>query len=196
MNRILPLAIVLASGLLVAPASAGVINASGTVQSTALAGGVFDYTITLTNNSSTTDPIGTFWFSWVPGQDFMGHSPISVASPAGWADRVTGGGATDGFAIQWVAGANAPAFVPGSSLSFSFTSLETPAQLAGNSPFHGSFPELTAVLFNGAPFSADSEQIQVTVAPGAVPEPSSLVLTLFGGLSMIAYKRMGRRQRT
>jgi hypothetical protein len=33
----------------------------------------------------------------------MDKAPLSVISPAGWTDMVTNGGATDGFAIQWVA---------------------------------------------------------------------------------------------
>ena len=34
-------------------------------------GSDFDYTITLSNSASSTDPIGTFWFAWVPGDDFI-----------------------------------------------------------------------------------------------------------------------------
>jgi hypothetical protein len=194
MKSIMHLGIVLLVGMLATPAFAGpILDPTATVQSTPLGGGDFDYKITLTNSATSPAPIGTFWFSWVPGQDFMDKAPLSVTSPAGWADMVTNGGPSDGFAIQWVAN---PASVlsPGNSLTFEFTSTETPQQLMGNSPFHTSFSEGTAFVYSGVPFSDAGTEFTVT-SPAAVPEPSSLVLTLVGGLALIARKRIGRRQR-
>jgi hypothetical protein len=191
MKRMISLGVILASGLLATSASAGFIDGSAVISSKLDADGVhFDYTITLTNSSTSTDPIGTFWFSWVPGQDFMTNHPISETTPNGWGALVTNGGSTDGFAIQWVAASAAADIAPGSSLTFGFVSSETPAQLAGNSQFHPSFPELTAFLYNAAPFSADSEQITVS----AVPEPSTMALSLIGGLGLLATRRLRRRQ--
>jgi hypothetical protein len=191
MKRMISLGVVLASGLLATSASAGFIDGSAVISSTPDADGVhFDYSITLTNSSTSTDPIGTFWFSWVPGLDFMTNRPISETTPAGWVANITGGGATDGFAIQWVAGSAAADIPIGGSLTFGFVSSETPAQLAGNSQFHPGNPELTAFLYNAAPFSADSEKIVVS----AVPEPSTMALSLVGGLGLLASRRLRRRR--
>src|SRR4051794_8641399 len=59
------------------------INASGVISSTA-AGAGFNYTITLANDRSSNAGIGTFWYSWVPGEDFLAQSPTSVSPPPGW----------------------------------------------------------------------------------------------------------------
>jgi hypothetical protein len=189
MKRLVSLGVILASGILAAPTSAGVIDASAALSSKPDADGVhFDYTLVLTNSSASTDPIGTFWFAWVPGKDFMTNSPLSETTPNGWMANVTHGGATDGFAIQWVAGAGA-AIPIGGSLTFGFVSSETPAQLMGNSQFYPTFPEATAFLYNGAPLTGDSEQI----VAAAVPEPSTLALSLVGGLGLLAARRFRRR---
>lgn len=188
--RRVSLGLVLVVGLLANPASAGFISASAVVSSTLDADGTnFDYTITLKNSSTSTDGIGTFWFSWVPGKDFMANSPLSETTPAGWAAQVTHGGATDGYAIQWVAGSAASDVPIGGSLTFGFKSPETPAQLAGMSALFPTFPERTATVYNAAPFSADSQQL---VVASSVPEPSSLLLSLIGGGTLLAYKRRNR----
>jgi hypothetical protein len=194
MKRIMHLGIVLSVGMLAGPAFAGpILDPTATVESSALGGGEFDYKITLTNSASSPAPIGTFWFSWVPGNDFLDKAPLSVTSPAGWSDKVTNAGATDGFAIQWIASPG-NVLAAGKSLSFEFTSTETPEQLMGNSPFARSFPEGTSFVYSGAPFSDSGTQFTVTAAQ-SVPEPSTLALTLVGGLALIAHQRIGRRPR-
>jgi hypothetical protein len=196
MKRMISLGVILASGLLATSASADILDGSAVISSKMDANGVdFDYTITLTNSSTSNVPIGTFWFSWVPGQDFMTNRPISETTPNGWVANITNGGPTDGFAIQWIAGTTttsnpAVAIDPGASLTFGFVSAETPAQLAGNSQFHPTFPELTAFLYNGIPFSDAGTQITVS----AVPEPSTMALSLIGGLGLLASRRLRRRK--
>ena len=148
----------------------------------------FDYTITLKNTAASTAPIGTFWFSWVPGKDLMTNSPLSETNPSGWTSMVTHGGATDGFAIQWVSGSAASDVAIGSSLTFDFKSTETPAELAGLSHFFPTFPQETATVYQGAPFVGATQQIVVK----AVPEPSTLVLSFVGGLAMLVRKRFKR----
>jgi hypothetical protein len=192
MKRGISLGVLLAAGMIASPASADLIDASGVLTSTLDADGTnFDYSITLTNSAASTTGIGTFWFSWVPGKDFMTDSPISETSPAGWAAKVTHGASPDGFAIQWIADTPADAIPIGGSKVFAFKSPETPAQLAMNSLASPTNPQLTAVLYNGAPFSATSETIVVAQAQ-AVPEPSSLALALVGGVAVFAYKRIKR----
>jgi hypothetical protein len=182
------------AGLLAAPAgAAGIISANAVISDTP-DGADFDYTITLTNKG--TDNIGTFWFAWVPGEDFMHTSPLSVTNPSGWKDRITNGGAADGFAIQWTeTTAGTADITPGSSLTFKFTSADPPAQLMGNSVFYPSTPVLTSTLYQGAPFSGDSTQFAVTFA-AAVPEPSSLGLGLVAVVGSLAWQRLRRRAKS
>jgi hypothetical protein len=177
MKGITPLGIVLSAWLLAGPASAGYV-VSATESSTLDANLVdFDYTIKLTDAVTSTNPIGTFWFAWVPGKDFMATSPISVTSPAGWSSMITNVGSSDGFAIQWVAGSGS-ALQPGQSLTFQFESADSPSVLAGNSPFYSSTPTLTSTVYSGAPFSDSGDRF--LVAPATVPEPSSLALSVVG----------------
>src|ERR1700721_2152987 len=101
---------------------------------------VFNYNVTLTNTGTT--PLGTFWFSWVPGEDFLPTVPLSETSPAGWGNAagtsstpaITGSGnSTDGSAIQWVAQSPSAAVMPGQSPGgFDFSSTTTPAGLSGD----------------------------------------------------------------
>jgi hypothetical protein len=153
-------------------------------------GANFTYTITL-NDDGTTN-IGTFWFGWTPGQDYMANKPISVVSPAGWTANITGGTAGDGFAIQWVNNGSA-ALTPSKSLNFSFTSAETPTQLSGDSQFFAHPPEATAFVYSGVPFS--DAGFQVLVSPAAVPEPSSILLAGFavGGLGLRVWNQRRRK---
>jgi hypothetical protein len=183
-------------GMLVAPArAAGIIGASAVC--TAVADGPdFDYTVTLTNTSGTgNDPIGTFWFAWVPGADFMATSPLSVTNPTGWKDAITHvpNTATNGYAIQWVESNSAAAIAPGNSLVFKFTSADTPAGITGDSIFYPTTPVLTSFVYSGTPFQGDSKQFLVTFASSAAPEPSSLVLGLVAIVGSFAWQRLRRR---
>ncbi len=121
------------------------------------------FSITLHNGGST--PIGTFWYAWEPGEDFMpGPMPTNIKSPAGWTDTITGSGnSSDGYAIQWVATTSSAALPAGSSLSgFSFDSTLTLAQLTtSDSPFFPSTPVGTSVTYTGAPFSSSPQTIVV-----------------------------------
>jgi hypothetical protein len=171
---------VLAVFVFAVPVMAGPLDVSATLSATP-DGSDFDYTIVLKNASSSTDSLETFWFGWVPGKDFLPTSPISVTPPTGWADRVTHGGATDGFAIQFVTSTDPLA--PGQSLDFMFKSADTPAQIAGNSPFYPTIPAETSFVFQGAPFRGDSAEFRVR----STPEPSTLALAGVAALGVIGY---------
>ncbi len=69
-------------GLGLASIARGGDAASGLISSQDLGGGEFDYTIKLTNTG--TNNLETFWFGWVPGQDFLPVSPTNIVSPANW----------------------------------------------------------------------------------------------------------------
>jgi hypothetical protein len=137
----------------------GSISASATVVGTSIGNGKYSYTVTL--NDTGTTPIGTFWFSWVPGLDFMNQNPTLIGSPTGWTDNVFtslfGGGT--GYSIQWVAN-SAASDIPagGSSSAFTFTSSETPQQMATNSPFVPNTPTTTSFVYQDGPLTPTSAE--------------------------------------
>ena len=156
------------------------INASGVISSTA-AGADFNDTITLSNASSSDSGIGTFWFAWVPGEDFLATQPISVSPPAGWTANITNMGAGDGFAIQFVANSPANDVQPGSSLNFSFTTADSPASINGNSVFFPGTPVGTAFVYPQGPFSDAGHQFVVTprhARPTALADADPIALAL------------------
>jgi hypothetical protein len=140
------------------PAAAVTIeNASATFTSQNLGGGEWQYDITLSNNSSADNAnttVGTFWFSWAPGQEYMEAKPTDVLSPTGWTEKLTGEeNAGDGNAIQWVA-MSGSLLHAGSSLSgFQFDSTESPSQITGPSSFFQNQPETLSAAYTQGPFS-------------------------------------------
>jgi hypothetical protein len=158
------------SALLAVPASAALL-ATATMTDSQISPGKYQYDLTLNDVGTTT--IGTFWFGWVPGLNFMSATPASVTSPAGWTDNLTTG---PGTAIQWLAGSNL--LSPGGSLSgFSFQSTESPAQLAGfAAPPNQTFPVTTSFVYSGAPFSDTGYQF----VPSVVPLPDTVSLLGLG----------------
>jgi hypothetical protein len=158
---------------------------TATYSVTQLTPGNWQYSFTL-NDTGTTN-IGTFWFAWKPGQDYMATVPANITAPTGWVFQVTGSNnATDGNAVQWVANTGF-AETPGQSLTgFSFDSATTPDQMAGLSIFHSNPPVATYFVYGGAPFS--------DAGAGAVaaqtPEPSTILLTLLGSsLVLVSFRR-------
>jgi uncharacterized protein YjdB len=127
-------------------------------------GSNFDYMIALSNSSSSGASIGTFWYSWVPGEDFLATAPTSVTPPTGWIDNVTSMGSGDGFAIQFISNGASDNVQPGSSLNFVFTSADTPAELNGDSVFYPSTPVGTSFVYPQGPFSDAGHQFVVAQA--------------------------------
>ena len=165
------------------------INASATISSVA-DGPNFDYTIQLANSGTSNSGIGTFWYSWVPaGEDFLATSPISVTAPAGWTDTITHLGPSDGYGIQFVASNSAHDVQPGSSLTFSFVSANSPASINGNSVDHPGTPVDTAVVYPGAPFSDAGHQFVVTPASTQTPPPSSTPLVSVTDVQIVRNKK-------
>jgi hypothetical protein len=166
------------------------INASATISSVA-DGPNFNYTLTLNNSSTSNSGIGTFWYSWVPGEDFMASSPISVAPPAGWTDNITNEGPADGFAIQFLANSSAAAVQPGSSLTFSFVSTDSPASVNGNSVDYPGMPVDTATVYPGAPFSDAGHEFVVTPvsAPAPTPTPTSPPLVTVTNVQIVENRK-------
>jgi len=191
MSRLTCLGVACCVVLFAAPAPAGSLVASGAA--TAIVDGTnFDYSIILTNSSASTVSLQTFWFGWVPGEDFLPHAPVSETSPSGWTvNAITHGGSNDGYAIRWEATSSASALTPGNSLEFGFTSQDSPAVLSGDSAFYPGTPIGTAFVYQNGPFVGASDQFIVTFS--AVPEPSSLLLGTFGAAASFAYLRTRRK---
>jgi hypothetical protein len=123
----------------------------------------WQYSIKLIDTGSTT--VGTFWFAWVPGEDFLDTSPGSITSPTGWQEVVTHGGSNDGYAIQWKASSASDEIQSGGTLTgFSFVSSESPTALAGDSAFYPGTPMLTTVVYEGEPLNGPGAQFVVTEA--------------------------------
>jgi hypothetical protein len=131
-------------------------TASATVVASQLTPTTYQYSITLKNTSkgraAAANQIGTFWYAWLPGEDFLDTAPLTVTSPAGWTDKITNSGASDGFAIQWV-NTTSPLKAGRSLSGFVFTSTDTPGQVFGKSSFYPTPPVNTSDVYSGAPFS-------------------------------------------
>jgi uncharacterized protein YjdB len=140
------------------------INPSGVISSTP-DGSNFDYTIDLSNASTSTASIGTFWYAWIPGQDYLATNPISVTPPTGWIDNITEMGAGDGYAIQYISNSSTSNVQPGSSLNFGFTSADTPASVNGNSIYYPNTPVGTSYVYPQGPFSDAGHIFVVKAAP-------------------------------
>lgn len=175
------------SGLAAVPSLAA-LSATGTVTETGTAGSgpsqTYTYSLSLTNTGDTT--LGTYWYAWIPGQDYLTTSPTNITSPAGWQAIVTTGAAPDGFAIQWKAN-SAASYVPvGGTLSgFGYTGTDSPTFLAGPAPIFDHPPVTTTFVYSGAPFSDPGYRFVVSV----VPEPATLGLFGVGGALALRRRR-------
>jgi hypothetical protein len=149
---------------------------------------VFNYSLTLDNTGTTN--IGTFWYAWVPGEDFLPSVPSNVTAPAGWHIAITGAGnSLDGSAIQFEGNSNFVA--PGGSLGgFDFSSPDTLAALAGSSPSHPSVPAQTFTTYTGGTAFSGAAFTSVATET-AVPEPASCGLLILAG-SLLCARRPGR----
>jgi hypothetical protein len=172
------------------------IDATATFTDTTISPGVFQYDLTLNNTGSTT--IGTFWFSWIPGSDFMPVSPTGVVSPTGWGDTITTGGPPDGFAILFTANAAADDLAAGGSLSgFMFDSTLTPAELQIASTESPANPVNTAFSYIGAPLDDPGVKFLVTPAiTASTPEPTTTLSTALGFGLILLFSNLLRRRRS
>jgi PEP-CTERM motif len=188
---------IFAAAMLANPTAARAAAIAGSVDftDTTSNGTTFTYNLTLNNLGTTgADDIQTFWFSWIPGQDFMPTPPTNIISPPGWTETVINAGAGDGYSIEWhttsgtAAAPSSSAVKPGISLSgFSFQSATTPTQMTGFSPDHPIYEVETTFLYSGQPELGDG----VEIISMLVPEPSSLWLAGIGML--FAWPRLRQR---
>jgi hypothetical protein len=169
------------------------LSASGQLSGTG-SNGAFNYTLTLNNSDASTTNIETFWFSWVPGLNFMPVSPTDIGTPAGWTDQITHSGPGDGYAIQFVT-STAP-LPPGGSLAFTFTSASSPTTMAGNSGFYSTTPIGTSFVYSGPPETGASEQFVVETVPGPSVNPTNLVSFSFSNIVQACKSKIGVDKKT
>jgi hypothetical protein len=160
-------------------------TASATIAAAPIAGG-FQYTLSLTNTSTDGSTIGTFWFSWIPGADYMEAKPTAITFPAGWSDNITGANnASDGNAIQYLAGTPAADLAQGGTDTFTFDSTEPLSQILGPSTVKDKEVETTYFVYSGAPFSDGGFKSTAT----AVPEPATLALLALSGPALLLRRK-------
>jgi hypothetical protein len=153
-----------------------------------IAGGFHD-TMVVHNSGTTT--IGTFWFSWIRGYDFMPHSPTNVAAPSGWNMQVIGGPYPfDGYSILYQANSPANYLAPGADLSgFAFDTVDSPAVLAGpvtlTNPPSPPRHVVTSFYYIGPAQGDPGFEFNVNI----VPAPTSLALAALGALATTRRRR-------
>lgn len=183
MNRVMNRAVFGFGSVLLASTSA-IAQLGGSATVTPTAGpGAGNWTYSVAVNNSGTTPIGTLWFAWIPGQNYLFSTPTNISSPAGWSASTIGSGSN--VSVRWTASNTTTDINAGGSLGgFSFVSTMSPTQMAGDSP-NFNVPVTTSFFYSGAAFSDAGFRFVATV----VPTPSAAVVGVLG-LAV-----MGRRRR-
>ncbi|MBL0871404.1 MAG: hypothetical protein IBJ18_12600 [Phycisphaerales bacterium] len=170
--------------LLASSASHAALQASAAFTPTLQPAGEYSYAGQLTNTGTTT--VGTFWFAWIPGQNYLASTPFTITSPAGWTATVTHGSSSDGWGIRWTASTTNARIAPGASLSgFSFKANISPLQLSGNSPFYPSVPMTRSFVYSAAAFSDAGYSFEATV----VPTPTTATLLALSAAALTTRRR-------
>lgn len=183
----LPRLAVLAAALLVprAWAQAPVLSATATVNCAEVSHGVFDYVVTLHSSGASTVPIEMFWYAWLPGEaNFLLSSPTSVQTPSGWTGTIIHEGANDGYGIKFQSSTSP--VLPGQTVTFTYTSPDSPGSLQGSSVYDFGIPVLSSVIYSGNGIGT-----RYTFLATQVPEPSTLALAgvAAAGLTLLARQR-------
>jgi hypothetical protein len=155
---------------------------NGSLTDVAEGGGVYDYTLTLSNTG--TEAVNALWLGWF-AFDFDIANPSNPGNSLGWASAV------DGNSIQF--GAGMP-LASGASATFTFDSTSTPAQFMSTPPTGQS----VAYGVNDTPFALhnttlNSDEFTPTVV--SAPEPSILGLLAVGSTGLLgSLRRKGYSQ--
>ncbi len=157
-------------GLILTAGTTSGVYAQGQVASGTISGsgvGLYTYNLSFKDAAAATSPIGSVWYSWVPGAFFLPGTPSAASAPAGWSAVI------DANSVQFIASAPANFIQPGQTLiGFSYQASFSPAQLAA-APNSG-----VSVAYSGGLFSDNGNTF--TVQTVAVPEPSVSTLLISG----------------
>ncbi len=173
-RRIMKKHLIIALGLIASAATFAQSLPQGTGYITyTLSQGVYTYDIHLTNTGSTT--IGTLWYAWNPGQNYLPTMPTNVMGPTGWNASVTHGGSTDGYGIRFLAQTSGDYLSPNDSESgFMFSTTDSPTVLDGQSVTYSGANIGDSFLYHAGAFSDSGTQITLQT----VPEPSDFLLAV------------------
>src|SRR5208337_4980426 len=146
--------------------------ASGTISSSGV--GPYAYSLTFSDAAGATSPIGSVWYSWVPGQFFLPGTPTSASAPTGWSATVFNN------SVQFVASSASYDITAGHSLSgFGYDATFSPSQLAAapNSS--------ESVAYSAGLFSDNGYTFNVLT----VPEPATVSLLVCGASALCLFAR-------
>jgi hypothetical protein len=182
---IIPAAGKILLGLILAAGSTASVRGQGEIASGLISSsgsGPFSYSLSFSDASGATSPIGSVWYGWTTSGFFLPGVPTGASAPAGWTALV------DGTSVQYSANSPANDILAGHSLSgFGYTATFSPAQLAAapNSEMSEAY---------SAGFFSDAGNI-FTVQVSPVPEPSTLTLLVGGatGLFLAGRRRLRLR---
>lgn len=167
------------------------IGASAYITVLGESGSIWSYDIHLQDTGGTN--LGTLWYGWNPGKNFLPDKPTSISAPTGWSlAGVTNGGTGDGFGIRWNATTSGEV-TPGSTLDgFTFSSVDSPTVLDGNttaSDYAGQNQLVgDSFVYAGAAFSSASDNITIQT----VPEPNNYIV--LGFVSLVTLGLLKRKK--
>jgi hypothetical protein len=167
-----------------AAVQANEILAGAQLSGVSLGRGEYAYTLTLSNTPASTSDIGMFWFAWESGEaDFLASEPTSIQTPSGWSATVEGGGAGDGYSVQFVTFTNP--LTPGSFVTFTFKSTDSPKIMSETASLFPGYPTLTSQVYSG--HAADGLQ-EVFIAQLVQPASSTnLTISITGQQLVLAW---------
>ncbi len=164
----------------------------------------YTYDLALTNTSTDSSTVGTFWFAWIPHQSYLASNPISVSSPTSWEDgpdsqSVGGPLGEKGASIEWQATGSGSYLSMNNTLNgFSFTTLDSPSSVFGDSIYFPGTPVLTSQVYHAGPFTDTFNGISgYEFLAQVVPEPASLAILATTGAVLFLFRpsRVGRAVR-
>ncbi|HEY3763166.1 MAG TPA: PEP-CTERM sorting domain-containing protein [Verrucomicrobiae bacterium] len=147
--------------------------ASGTVSGSSIGGGLWQYTITLTDTGA--NPISSLWYSWTPDTAPFFYLPDSSASEISGQDSWTG--AVDGDSIRFSGGT---ALTTGQSVELFYEADFSPTMLADAA--HSGLSVAYDGPIEGGPGTPD-------FAITAAPEPGSVALMGSAALILVLARR-------
>jgi hypothetical protein len=137
----------------------------------------------LDNYATSTSDIQMFWFGWEAGEaNFLNSGPTSIHTPAGWNATVEGGEG-NGYSIQFVTFTTP--LTPGSSVTFTFESRDSPKMMAAPASTDPQFATLTSQVYSA--HAADG--LQEIFVPQLVPAPgpTNLTIALTGNYAVLSW---------